>query len=193
MHVGDANGSCKNCHFHLSNKSSEWVNKHVISWEMSFHDRGHWQSFCMSESSLELANFCTFQFEHVKFAICACCLFATPKLLSLVIFDRLTLTVHGASQADPSHARHPAGGKGVKCQVCQSLRTHAGQTLCKGYQQCHLHEFQLHLQYLISITSKIKVGPFGSNKEVQKLCVKNQIQKENSRSNVFRPWGTKKS
>lgn len=66
-------------------------------------------------------------------------------------------------------------------------------TLCKGYQQCHLHEFQLHLQYLISITSKIKVGPFGSNKEVQKLCVKNKIQKKNSRSNVFRPWGTKKS
>ena len=76
------------------------------------------------------------------------------------------------------NARHPAGGKGVKCQVCQSLRTHAGQTLCKGYQQCHLHEFQLHLQYLISITSKIKVGPFGSNKEVQKLCVKIKFKKK---------------
>lgn len=112
MHVGDANGSCKNCHFHLSNKSSEWVNKHVISWEMSFHDRGHWQSFCMSESSLELANFCTFQFEHVKFAICACCLFRNTKTSLACDFWSKPCKAHLAATGrlgNVRNARHPAG------------------------------------------------------------------------------------
>ena len=175
----------------------QWVNKRAFT-NTSFHERCHWQSFCISESlAHQLLHFPIrdnlLRIRHLHMLLVrntktslTCKLIALHQLYMVLrkpifhISAILKLTNFGSFSANPWHisdscnfapfickahlAPPQTGTLGMqsykpsfppswrqRCQICQSLRTHAGQTLCKGYQQCHLHEFQLHLQYLILV------------------------------------------
>ena len=122
----------------------QWVNKHVISWEMSFHDRGslakllHVWIFSRTRQLLHFSIRAR-QIRHLRMLLVRNTKtslagdFWSPYTNCTWCFPKPIQAMHSSPgrHRKVRNARHPAGSVQV-VKMCQSLRTHAGFYALQG-------------------------------------------------------------